>query len=576
MKKVTLKKMPTMNIQLGVRMVGLVAGIFTANLALVVMALFWPIAVPMSFALGLTPAEIEEQRKAHEDLLKQINEQTQNALTKVKNELSQTVTEMKAGLISQKDFDAKFDEITKQLKNIDADKFKSFEETLKKYESKMEEQHKALTEQGIALKKMQDGGAPGGAGAEGVLRTKLREFLNSQAWKDFADSNGKKKVSLEVKAVDMTSSYTGSSRVLITTRSPRIIDHPPITRLNLRDLLNVGPADLPYLAFLEVYDWVRNVGTVSENGMLPESSFKVREALTDVKRIGTFINLSKRMLKSLPFIENYLAQQLPAMVRYAEDFQLLFGDGLGTNPLGLYEQGRDFVTEINATVSGIAGTITSVATYDGGAKSLFTFAANQDIANGDKITFAASPNAAYNSTFSAIVKSPREIVIESPYVAGSTAAVTWTVTSPFKNAIPFAQQMDVIKVAKALVTRREYTATGIIMHPDDASFIEMLKKTDQGYLDVQRFENGVLRISGIPVVETTAMPSGRFAVGDFNLAAALLELTPLQLEFSESTQEKLTNTVVAIIQEEILFPVYNKYMFIFGTFQTAIAAILKP
>ena len=57
------------------------------------------------------------------------------------------------------------------------------------------------------------------------------------------------------------------------------------------------------------------------------------------------------------------------------------------------------------------------------------------------------------------------------------------------------------------------------------------------------------------------------------MAAAIGQFTELTLEFSESTNEKLKNTVEAIIQEEILFPIYNKYMFVVGDFATAIPAI---
>ena len=116
-------------------------------------------------------------------------------------------------------------------------------------------------------------------------------------------------------------------------------------------------------------------------------------------------------------------------------------------------------------------------------------------------------------------------------------------------------------------------ATGIVLNPVDATKIETLKGSDEHYIDVQRLENGVLTIGGLPVVETTAMPAGKFIVGDWILAAALAQFSELTLEFSESTQEKLKNMVEAIVQEEVLFPIYNPYMFVTGNFTTAKAAI---
>src|SRR5690606_40212220 len=151
----------------------------------------------------------------------------------------------------------------------------------------------------------------------------------------------------------------------------------------------------------------------------------------------------------------------------------------------------------------------------------------------------------YNDTFSAHVISPTQIIIDVAFVtATATSAWTFVVSSRFKNAIFTAQEIDVLKVAKTLVTRQEYSATGIVLHPDDATMIETLKGNDEHYLDVKRLDNGVMTIRGVPVIETTAMPSGNFAIGAWAHAAALFEFTPLILDFSESTTDKQENTPV--------------------------------
>jgi hypothetical protein len=483
----------------------------------------------------------------------------------IKKELSVLVSKAKADLISKSDFDKEFDAIKGKLKDIDVDKFNKFEQALEKYQE-------IVKTQGIELAKLKDSGIP--TSAKNAFKEELKKALDSEEYKEFVESNGKKKASFSLKAVSISDDYTGNSLVHITSRDSRVVDRPEVTRLNVRDLLTVIPTDLPYLAFTEVYDWDRNTGTISENGSLAESTFKVREATVDAKRIGTHIPLSKRMLRSASFVMGHIMQKLPAMVRYQEDFQLLHGDGAGDNVLGVNKKAQDFTTLINTSITGSAGAVASVETYDGGAKALITFAANQNLNNGDTITIANATEASYNASHSAIVKSPTQIVIELAYVAeADTSAWTFTVNSPFKDSIEAAQEIDVLKVAKTLVTVQEYMATGIVLNPVDATKIETLKGSDEHYIDVQRLENGVLTIGGIPVVETTAMPAGKFIVGDWVLAAALAQFSELTLEFSESTQEKLKNMVEAIIQEEVLFPIYNPYMFVTGDFTTAKAAI---
>ncbi len=510
--------------------------------------------------------EGEAATEAEKALLLTIKGQNEEQLKAFKTEIQKLVGDAKSGLIDKAAFDLKMKDIMDKLEKFDATKFEQFT-------TKLAELNDALLKQGAKMKEIMDGGAENATKGKS-FRKQLGEFLETEDWKEFTKNTKGKKVAMAVKIVDITNDYTGTSLVHITTRDPRVVDHPAVQRLNIRDLLTVSPTDLPYLAFTEVYDWDRNITMLAENTSLPESAFKVREATTSVKRVGTFIELSKNMLKSRTFISNHIATRLPALVRYAEDFQLLFGDGAGNNLTGIFKVADNFSTIINTTITGIAGDVASIATYNGGTQTLVNFTANQNINNGDNITFADADVAQYNDTFTAVVVGPRQIMIEIAYSAEADVSDwTFTVSSKFKNYQNAAQQIDVLKVAKTLVTRQEYACNGIVLHPDDATMIETLKGNDEHYIDVQRLENGILRIAGVPVVETTAMPSGKFAVGDWVMAAALLEFETLQLEFSESTEEKKKNTIVAIIDEQLLFPIYNKYMFVVGDFVSAIAAI---
>ncbi|WP_159522853.1 phage major capsid protein [Sunxiuqinia indica] len=518
------------------------------------------IMMAMTMPVGLTA---EEQAK-HEKLLADIKEKNKEQIGEFKKEFQNLGADFRKGLIDEKTFNEKFQEVTSKLEKFDAGKFAEFEKSLEKFEE-------SLKKSNLKLKEFEEGGM---GGDDKSLRKEIGDILSTDEFKEFVDSNGKKKASFSLKATSITDNYTGDSRVHITSRDSRVVDHPKVTRLNIRDLLTVMPTDLPYLAFTEVYDWNRAIGMNTENGTLAESSFKVREATADAKRIGTHVPISKRMLKSTQYILNHLMQKLPALVKFFEDFQLLWGDGEGNNVLGIGKVASDFATLVNTTITGAANSVASVASYDSGAKTLVTFAANQNIQNGSTITFASATEATYNAAYKAYVISPTQIVIDLTYVAeADTSAWTFVVNSPFKGSIAAAQQIDALKVGKTLVTSQEYTASGIVLNPIDATLIETLKGNDEHYIDVQRLDNGILTISGIPVVETTAMPAGKFAVGDWAMAAALLEFSELVLEFSESTQEKLGNYVEAIIQEEVLFPIYNKYMFVVGDFSTAVAAI---
>lgn len=532
-------------------------------------ALMMPFIMAIQFVVedGAGGSASKEDVELLEKINTTVSAKMADQLKKLNDDFKKTANDARLGLITKEDFDSKIIDLTNKLKSIDVEKYNA-------YETKLTEMKETIRIQGEELNKQKDKLPEGQTNS---LKAELQKIVESAEFKTYLDSKQNGKAKFELKTVSITSDYTGTSRVHITTRDGRVVDHPQVSRLNIRDLLVVAPTDLPYLAFIEVYDWVRTAGPVSENGALPESSFKVRESTVDAKRIGTHVPVSKRMLRSASYVVNHLAVRLPAQVRYNEDFQFLYGDGAGNNVTGIAKVASDFATMVATALTGIAGSVASIATYDGGTKTLVNFVANQLINNGDKITFAGTTAGTYDHEYTAIVVGPRQIMIEQAYTADAGFANwTFTSTNAFYHGVEAAQEIDVLKVGRTLVTQQEYTCNGYVLNPVDATKIEVLKGSDEHYLEVNRDAMGILRISGIPVVETTAMPAGKFALGDWMLAAALFEFTSLVLEFSESTTEKLANSVEAIIQEEILFPIYNKYMFVVGDFGTAITAIDKP
>ncbi len=147
----------------------------------------------------------------------------------------------------------------------------------------------------------------------------------------------------------------------------------------------------------------------------------------------------------------------------------------------------------------------------------------------------------------------------------------------FAGTIHGAQQIDALLVAVSQLTQGNYEASGIILNPIDAAKIELIKSTTHEYAGASkaiRGTDGVLRISGIPVIETTAMTAGNFLVGDLKMACEWLLFTPLTMSISDSHASIfLDNEVCINFEEEPVFPIYNPLMFVYGNFATAIAAI---
>lgn len=473
------------------------------------------------------------------------------------------------GVLSTEEVEAKFKEVEEKASEI---------KELKEYNEELVSQVKKLGETVEKLKK---------AGMSMDTINKLDEAINnmleSDKFKDFASGNIRKSGVFEgfsLKGiVSMTGNYTGSN--LTTQQTDVVVGKTAPKKLHVRDIIKVlqGDPEFPNLAFAQVYDVDRNARYVTENGSLPESSFKVKEVQTGTKRLGTHLNLSKRMLKSRVYIRSYILNMLPEAVLMAEDWNLLFGDGNGENLLGIANHtGVTGVEDIISTsvVTGAAGSVDSVGTYNGGADTIITFVNPQpDILDGMKIVFTGAAEGSPLLTAKDIVKmNDRQILLRGvAYAAQTASALAFTVKHASYKSITDPNYEDVVKTIFAVMSYAQYSTNAIVLNPITLNMIESEKDTIGRNLGLVQLVNGVKYIAGIPVIEYNGIPAGKYLVGDFASAASLVDYTALTLEWAEDVNSKLTNQVTLIAQEEVIFPVYMPWAFAYGDLSSVKTAI---
>ena len=116
-----------------------------------------------------------------------------------------------------------------------------------------------------------------------------------------------------------------------------------------------------------------------------------------------------------------------------------------------------------------------------------------------------------------------------------------------------------------------------MLNPITVNIIESEKDTLGRNLGLILEVGGVKYIAGRPIIEYDGIPAGKYLIGDFSpVAASIVDYTNLLLEWAEDIESKLTNQVVLIAQEEIIFPIYNPWAFAYGDLATLKAAITKP
>lgn len=374
-----------------------------------------------------------------------------------------------------------------------------------------------------------------------------------------------------------------TSSVMISEVSDIVRDDTPTRMEHVRDIINVSMTDQAQIVAGQVYDYTDalTLGAVmlAENGQAPESVFKSKENTWGVKRIANSMRISKREIRTngLQWVIDKVLSKLPDATLFVEDVQLLFGDGAGNNVEGLTKSAQAFNLAPNTYT---AGAIASVATYNGGTQALITFAAAHNIKNGDNLTIANATETSYNATHTSVeVINGTQVIIDLAYVAeADTSAWTGSSTSPFYQSIDAAQEYDVLAVSDANLEAGEYACTGHIVHPSQATQMGLLKDTQGNYLNISKDSNGkITGVNGKPVVQTAAMPFGKFLSGDFSRnGVELKEFTPLNIQFVEDVESVQKNEIVVVIEEEIIFPVYNPYWFTFGKFSTAKTQLETP
>lgn len=551
-----------------------------------------------------------------DDQLKGLSTEDLGAYTSAKNEnfvstaikaVETKMDNMKEGLLSKEDIANIKADFTNALKGLDTEALSKYVDTIATLKTEVKDANTLANEikeiakaQGLAIKSMGENKIPDvrrKASREDHMKALITNALCSKEFQDFEGRGFKgasnkmyldqKDNKVEVKdvatkaTIDMAS-HTGV--VMISEVSDIVRDDAPTRTSHVRDIINVSMTNQAQIVGGQVYDFTDalTLGAImlAENGEAPESVFKSKENTWTLKRIANSMRISKRELKvnGLQWVIDKVMAKLPDATLFVEDVQLLFGDGVGNNVKGLANDAQSFDLAPN-TYS--VGDFTSIATYNSGTQTLVTFTAVHNLKNGDNLILANTTGTTYDGTFAAIeVINTTQVIIDQAYTADANVITAWTgsSTSPFYQGIDNAQEYDVLAVADAILEAGEYSVSGHVIHPSQATQMGLLKDTQGNYLNISKDSNGkVTGVNGKPIVTTTAMPYGKFISGDFSRnGLELKEFTPLNIQFVEDVESVKKNEIVVVIEEEIIFPIYNPYWFAFGKFSTAKTQLETP
>ncbi len=164
----------------------------------------------------------------------------------------------------------------------------------------------------------------------------------------------------------------------------------------------------------------------------------------------------------------------------------------------------------------------------------------------------------------------------SPNLKGLTEyATTFSVTASannpeFYHAISNPTEMDVLRVAAAIIAKANFVPTHVLLHPSDAAKIDLLKSSTGAY--VNKTINDLMK--NITIVENTGVTAGTFLIGDMSKSNYRVrrDITVVVGRDADDLTKNLY-TFVAEIRGTHYVKSNHTPAFVKGTFSTCITSI---
>lgn len=171
--------------------------------------------------------------------------------------------------------------------------------------------------------------SPNSWGAQVVNSEQLTELRN-------AASRAKVQIPLAPRA-EITSVETGAGALITPMRDGRVVGLPR-RRLTIRALLGRATTNSNLIEYARQMVRDNAAATVSEGALKPESDleFEVRQA--KVATIAHWLRTSRQALDDAGQLRSIIDSELRYGLAFREEAQLLLGDGVGANMLGLIPQ----------------------------------------------------------------------------------------------------------------------------------------------------------------------------------------------------------------------------------------------
>lgn len=178
----------------------------------------------------------------------------------------------------------------------------------------------------------------GGPGSPEARKSLGQRFVEDEGVKSFLEkrpSTGKTQLSIKATLTSLTTDAAGSVGDGIAPDRQSGIQELAQRRMTVRDLLMPGTTESNAIQYVQETGFTNNAAAVAEGGARPQSDIKLDLITESVKTIGHHFKASREALNDVSQLRSLIDGRLRYGVDYAEEVQLLTGDGTGNNLSGL-------------------------------------------------------------------------------------------------------------------------------------------------------------------------------------------------------------------------------------------------
>ena len=164
--------------------------------------------------------------------------------------------------------------------------------------------------------------------------------IKSEALAEFAKSiQGNRRVSVPVNAALLS---TGVAEGVVEPQRLPGIDVMPKQRLFIRDLIAPGRTTSPAIFWVQQTGFTNAARVVAENTAKPYSDIQFNTKITPVTTIAHMFKASKQILDDFAQLQSTIDAEMRYGLKYAEESEILFGDGTGVHLHGIVPQAEDY------------------------------------------------------------------------------------------------------------------------------------------------------------------------------------------------------------------------------------------